>query len=221
MLRIAVVDDHLLIRKSLALLISTFPKMEVVVEAANGLELFSALEGNAVDVVLLDVQMPLMDGHETCKRLHKEFPELKVLMLSQHASADAVRKSLELGAHGYFTKSSNPASLETGIQKVYSSGFYLDPELAQSFVLTMFTDHHPTRPKDLLSSLTDRELEIVRMAAKGFDSMKIAEKLFINKRTVETHRKRIMEKTDAKNFMKVVLMALKFNYIKTDELLVE
>ena len=219
MLRIAIVDDHQLFRKSLSLLISTFDGIQVVIEANNGKEFIETLEDTPIDLVLLDIQMPEMDGYETCKILHELHPDIKILIVSQLTTKESIHKIMDLGAHGYFTKNSNPDQLEYAIKSLSDKGFYFGMELGE--VLREAILWEKKAAKKVIDStvfLSKRELEIISMASQELSSAEIADKLCINIRTVETHRKRVMEKTHAKNFIGVVLFALKHNYILLDDL---
>lgn len=219
MLHIAIVDDHQLFRKSLSLLISTFDSIHVAIEASNGKEFINALEETPVDLVLLDIQMPEMDGYETCKILHELHPNIKILIVSQLTTKESIHKIMDLGAHGYFTKNSNPEQLEFAIKSLSDKGFYFGMELGE--VLREAILWEKKAAKKVIDStvfLSKRELEIIAMASQELSSAEIADRLCINIRTVETHRKRVMEKTRAKNFIGVVLFALKHNYILLDDL---
>lgn len=219
MLRIGIVDDHKLFRKSLALLIATFEGVSVVIEAKNGKEFIDTLEDTTIDLVLLDIQMPEMDGYETCKVLHELYPNIKILIVSQLTTRESIHKIMDLGAHGYFTKNSDPDQLEFAIKSLNDKGFYFGMELGEVLREAILWEKKTAKkPLDSTVSLSKRELEIIVMASKEFSSAEIADKLCINIRTVETHRKRIMEKTKAKNFIGVVLFALKHQYISLDDL---
>lgn len=221
MIRIALVDDHQLFRKSLGLLIATFHEVEVVYDTDDGRQLLEELaKGISIDVVLLDIQMPIMDGFELCTRLKELNPDVKILIVSQLATKEAVHKIMDCGANGFFTKNSPPELLEEAIKAVVLKDYYFDMELVAVVREAILWE------KKLNSSfnstqkinLTSREIEIVLMACKEMSSIEIGDKLFISPRTVEKHRKRIMEKTDSKNFIGVILFALKSNVISLDDI---
>jgi two-component system response regulator DegU len=219
MIRIAIVDDHQLFRKSLSLLISTFDSIHVAIEASNGKEFINALEETTVDLVLLDIQMPELDGYETCKILHELHPNIKILIVSQLTTKESIHKIMDLGAHGYFTKNSNPDQLEFAIKSLSDKGFYFGMELGEVLrEAILWEKKAPKKAIDSTVFLSKRELEIIAMASHELNSAEIADRLCINIRTVETHRKRAMEKTHAKNFIGVILFALKHNYILLDDL---
>lgn len=219
MIRIGVVDDHLLFRKSLATLISTFDHIKVVIEAKNGKDLFDQLREKTIDVVLLDLQMPEMDGFETCKILNSSYPDLKILIVSQLTTKESIHKIMELGAHGYFTKNSDPEQLEFAINCIHEKGYYFGIELGDVLREIIIWQRTASKDADInkKATLSKREIEIISLASKEYNSGEIADKLRIEIRTVETHRKRIMEKTKSKNFIGVILFALKNGYIHLDE----
>ena len=149
MLQIGLVDDHRLFRKSLALLISTIDNAEVVLQAGNGKELLEQLESIAVDLVLLDIQMPEMDGFETCKQLRKHYPDIKILIISQLTTRESIHKVMELGANGFFSKDAEPEKLEKAIRDIRAKDYFFDDDLA-----SVIRDHQlPIPPfRDLLSA---------------------------------------------------------------------
>lgn len=221
MIRIALVDDHQLFRKSLTLLLSTFEGVEVVFDTDDGTILLEKLDsGEPIDVVLLDIQMPILDGFEICKLLKKNYPDVKILIVSQLTTKEAVHKIMDCGANGFFTKNSPPELLEQAIKNVINKDYYFDMELAavvREAILwekKVYTNFNFTQKV----SLTTREVEIILMACKELSSIEIGDKLCISTRTVEKHRKRIMEKTESKNFIGVVLYALKTNAIHLDNI---
>lgn len=212
-LRVGIVDDHLLFRKSMTLLIDSCEGMKVVLDAENGEVLLNKLQQTQVDVVLLDIQMPVMDGYETCRHLLALHPELKILILSQLSSKESIHKIMEIGAHGYFTKNSNPDQLEMAIRSLHEQGFYFGLELG-SVIKEALLKESITPTNDIPPyNLSERELQIIKMICKEMKSKEIADELFINVRTVETHRKNIIVKTHSKNFIGVILYALKHDII--------
>ncbi|MDI1256711.1 MAG: response regulator transcription factor [Flavobacterium sp.] len=218
MLKIAIVDDHQLIRKSLKLMISSFDGIEVLFEAENGKDLLQNLENNNLDVVLLDIHMPKMDGFETCTILHRLYPSLKILVLSVLDDKESIQKILDCGAHGYLTKNVDPEQFQKAIFDIYKNGFYFDTQIGSVLHEIIIGDYKKPKHRDPLEDITQRELQLIKLVASGLSNSMIAERLFINVRTVEAHRKRIMEKIGAKNFTNVILQALKFHYLSIEDL---
>jgi two-component system response regulator DegU len=219
MLRVGIVDDHQLFRKSLAMLVNSYEDTKVVIEASNGRAFLEMLEENPIDLVLLDIQMPEMNGFETCRILHHNYPEIKILVVSQLTTKESIHKIMELGADGYFTKNSDPVQLEHAITTLHHNGFYFGMELGNVIrEAILWEKKKVSKSEEKHVELTARERDIIRMAAQELSSAEIAAKLCINIRTVDTHRNRIMEKTQTRNFIGVVLYALRHNFLSLDEL---
>lgn len=215
MIKVALVDDHQLFRKSLVLLLTAFENITVVFETDNGNELLSFIETSEIDVLLLDLQMPFMDGFEVCKRVKYLDSTIKVLILSQLSSKEAIHQIMEVGADGYFTKNTSPELLENAIRNLLNKNYFFDMQLGDVIREAILWENKRTYYTKLTSSvyLTSREIEIVNLASQEKCSKEIADILCISVRTVEKHRKHIMEKTQSKNFIGVILFALKSNII--------
>jgi len=220
MITLALVDDHQLFRKSLAVLLNTFDGVSVVYDTNNGQLLLDFLENNTVDMVLLDIQMPIMTGFEICEYLKINYPDIKVLIISQLTTKEAVHKVMELGANGFFTKNSPPEQLEMAINSIIEKDYYFDLELS-AVIREAILWEKKTAVKlshETAVQLSHREIEIIKLSCKGFSSKEIATTLFISLRTVEKHRNRIIEKCGCKNFIEVILFALKNNFIDLEAL---
>lgn len=219
LLRVAIVEDHLLIRKSMVMLIDSFEGMKVVLDADNGESFLKQIATCPVDIVLLDIQMPVMNGYETCKHLLQVYPDVKVLIVSQLTTKQSIHKIMEIGAHGYFTKNSAPEQLEMAIRNLYEHGYYFGSELGSVLREAILWDKKYVKDKIITDNkLTDRELQIVGMMCKEMTSQEIAAQLFISVRSVEAHRRSIMEKTYSQNVIGVVLYVLKRGLISLEEL---
>ena len=154
------------------------------------------------------------------KILNKSYPDLRILIVSQLTTKESIHRIMELGAHGYFTKNSDPEQLEFAIRSMHDKGYYFGTELGTVLREAILWEKNVTNETVVSekTSLSKREIEIILLAGKEFNSGEIADKLRIEIRTVETHRKRIMEKTKSKNFIGVILFALKNSYINLDQL---
>lgn len=204
MLKIAITDDHLLFRKSLRLLIDSFENMQVVAEASNGKELIEKLNAVSVDIILLDLQMPEMNGFETLKEIRLLYPGIKTLVLTHLNEIDAIKKIVTSGAHGYFTKNTPPKELEVAIWKLEDNGFYFEKELA-SVIHDVLTDPGLQLPESKQPEFTERELEIILLIAQGLRAKEIAETLFISTKTVNAHKQNIQQKYNFDNMMSAIL----------------
>ena len=206
MIQIALADDHTLFRKSLKFLIDHFDNMEVVLEAENGLQLLRKVGKLNVDVILLDLQMPVMDGFETGMYLREFYPDIKIVVLTLLNDKDSIQKIMHLGADGYLTKKIDPHILKKALESIFVNGFYLDKDVAH--VLANLTDD------ELVKDFTLREVQIIRLSAQEFSAKEIAVELGISIRTVEAFRGNLICKTNSKNFVGVVLYALRHRIIE-------
>lgn len=217
MLRIAIADDHILFRKSLKLLIASFDNMEVVAGASNGIELLEKLETTSADILLLDLQMPEMDGFETCWRVNELYPEIKILVLTLRDDIETIREVMQLGVQGYFTKNTDPSELKNAILKLNDDGFYFEKSLT-SIIQDIL--NFPSLESEAVHPIifSDREMEIVRLTLKEYSGSEVAAKLSISPKTVEKHKRNLMGKIGSKNFIGVITYALLHNLLSLDEL---
>lgn len=214
MLRIAITDDHKLFRKSLALLIRDFKDMEVVLEASNGVELLEKLKTTPVDILLLDLQMPVMDGFETFKNVRQQYPHIKTVILTMRKDTDAIRDVIKMKAHGYFTKNTPPKELEDAIWNLKDNSFHSEQGLA-----SIIKEVQANLDIDLDSmeiDFTDRELDIIKLTAQGVKPKEIADILNISPRTVNAHKQKIQQKYHFPDMIAVVLYCVQQEIIKLD-----
>jgi two-component system response regulator DegU len=219
MIKVAVVDDHKLFRKSLCALIETFNGIQVVIEAENGREFLSLIPNKHIDVLLLDLSMPVMDGFETCKATTELYPSVKILIVSHIISKDSIVKAVAMGAHGYFSKNADPEYLEIALRSIHIVGFYFEPGISPVLHEMILPANNDNNLKDPLRLLSDKEIDVISLVCSGYTNDEIADNLSVNIRTVESYRKRILDKTDARNFTLVILMAIKYNYVSVENIL--
>lgn len=220
MFKIALVDDHELFRKSLIFVLEQIETIEVVFDTNDGTLLLQYLQNNTVDLVLLDIQMPLMDGFTLCKKIKQLNTDIKILTVSQLTTKESIHQIFESGANGFFSKNSSTDSFKEAVLSMIEKDYYFDISLSdvvKEAMLWKATQNNDDQQinKDLLSP---REKEIIFWSAKGLTCQQIADHLFISKRTVETHRKTIMDKTSCLNFIEVVVYGLKERIITLDDL---
>ncbi len=209
MIKIGLVDDHKLFRSGLRALITAFEKYEVVMEAGNGQEFIDQLPHHNLDVVLMDLEMPVMDGLATIKILKEEFPKIKVIIVSMHSEEKFIAHLMELGARGYLLKNANPEDIDIAIQSVSETGYYFT-EMVSQVLLHGLVKREKVKPTfNILETLTARETEIVKLICKEYTTPEMADKLFLSPRTIEGHRNSIMEKTHARNTAGIVVFAMK------------
>lgn len=218
MIKIALVDDHQLFRKSLSLLLQSFKGLTVTFDTDDGLQLIEFMEHTRIDLVLLNIQTAQVGWHELCYLLKEKFGHVKILIISQLASRNTIHKLLNLGANSFFTRNAYPEQLELAIRSVMVRGYYVNLELPSVCSEHVFPEQKVLIKKGTENAvhLTAREVEIIKMASREMSSFEIGKKLFISMRTVEKHRNQIIKKTKSKNFIGVVLYAIRANYISID-----
>jgi DNA-binding NarL/FixJ family response regulator len=194
--------------------------IEVVFDTNDGTLLLQYLQNKTVDLVLLDIQMPVMDGFTLCKKIKQLNADTKILTVSQLTTKESIHQIFESGANGFFSKNSSTDSFKEAVLSMIEKDYYFDISLSDVVKEAMIwkekqDDRNLILDKDILSP---REKEIVFWSAKGFTCQQIADQLFISKRTVETHRKTIMDKTSCLNFIEVVVYGLKERIITLDDL---
>ncbi len=205
--RIAIVDDQKLFRGGLKMILSEDPNNQVVFEASNGKQFFERLTFEPVNVVILDVEMPVMDGIETLKRLQQQYPEIKVLMLTMHDSDRLINHLMQCGASGFLLKDEDPEVVRTAISRVSAEGVFFRDYVSRA-LLKRSKQNNKQRLERYASKLSDRETEVLKLLCQEYTSKEIAEKLFISYRTVEGHRRSMQEKTGARNIVGLVLYAV-------------
>lgn len=217
MLRIAIAEDHALVRKSLALLINTTDNMQVVIEASNGKELIEYLKNVSADILLLDLQMPEMDGFEAAGLIKKSYPDIKILVLTLMNDIDTIKRVIDLGVDGYFTKNTDPKELSNAILKLDENGFYFEESLAGTIKKILNETSFQTATKVSIG-FTEREKDIIRLTAKELCGKEVADRLGISFRTVERHKENLIKRTGAKNFTGVIIYTLSHNLITLSEI---
>jgi DNA-binding NarL/FixJ family response regulator len=210
MIRVFIVDDHVLIRDGLRTLLTADSLFEVVGEASNGQELLDQLPAIAADVVLLDLNMPVLDGLATTRRLQADYPHLRILLLSMMTHEHTIGEALAAGAHGYVLKNATKYEVIAALQSVAAGKRFLCSEIGLSMLeklLLMEPSHLRTEPAPGVP-LTHREREILQLVAAGLTNQQIADQLFTSRRTVESHRQHLLEKTGVKNTPALVKYAV-------------
>jgi two-component system, NarL family, response regulator DegU len=205
-LKVYIADDHTLFRKAMMNLLQTFNRVEKVRDAENGKELMAMVKEEAPDIVLLDLQMPVMDGSETCEQLYNRYPDVKVIVLSMHDSERYILHMMDLGARAFLFKNVEPDELERAIYSVADKDFYHNEFIARVLRKSLTEKHLSKRP-DFNQELSDREREIVLLICQEYSTKEMGSRLGISDRTVESHRARIMEKLGVKNIVGIVRYA--------------
>jgi DNA-binding NarL/FixJ family response regulator len=207
---IVIVDDHILIAKALAGIISDFKDFEVLYECGNGKELqdkFSQKK-NIPSIVLLDVSMPIMDGFATSKWLQDEHPNVLILALSMQDDETSLLKMIKNGARGYLLKNSAPNELETALRTIINNGYYY-PDWASKIVFSNITNTTKTTSNTVALDLTDREKEFLKLCTTDLSYKEISEKMNCSPRTVEDYKNRLCEKLNIKSRVGLAIYAVK------------
>jgi DNA-binding NarL/FixJ family response regulator len=210
-MRILVADDHRILLESIAMLLASIDGVEVVSKHTNGRQVLTALEiDREIDLIVSDVQMPVMGGIELTLQLRQRFPAIKICLLTVADEPDAIKEAIRAGADGYVLKSAERAELETALNMIVKGHkFYSEQvmmKLAHQTGIELIPD--PDKPQKI--AITERELEVLKLIAQELSGTQIAEKLFIAPATVETHRKHLMQKLGVQTTIGLVKYALKF-----------
>jgi DNA-binding NarL/FixJ family response regulator len=200
------VDDHTLFRNGLRILLNNIDKYEVTGEAGNGEEFLNLLEKERPDIVLLDIEMPVMDGITAANMAMQKYPDLKIITLSMYGEEDYYYQMVDAGVKGFLLKNSDMNEVKAAIDTVAEGGNYFSSELLQNLVNSLRTSSQTREPQ---SELSEREIEILILICQGFSNQEIADQLFISKRTVDKHRANILEKSQCKNTAQLVMYAIK------------
>ena len=213
-IKVAIADDHKIFRKGVILSLRPYSNIKFVLEADNGEDLLKGLPDAQPDVILMDLRMPGKDGIETTKTVSKQFPQIKVLVLSMYEDERFVYHLMENGANGYLLKNAEPNEIRRAIMEVFEKGYYLN-----NFVNRILLKKSHSRQKVVPSlnneiTLSDKEKDVLRFICMEFTAAEIAKKMEISPRTVEAIKDRLMERFGSKNTAGLVFFAVKNNLIE-------
>lgn len=205
-IKVCIVDDEKLFMQGMSMILGMDSDIEVVMSAANGLDFFHKLQNNHIDidVMLLDLEMPVMDGVETLLRLVKEEHKIKVIILSSHYNDSMIIKLLDEGAAGFLAKNENPDEVIETIKQVNCKGFHINAQIMQLIRNRRLT----AKRKNQLLELTPREIDVLKLICLEYTNKEIGDQLHISPRTVEGYRQSILEKTQSKNTAGIVIYAI-------------
>jgi DNA-binding NarL/FixJ family response regulator len=206
--KVIVVEDHQILLESISLLISTIPNVELVGKAVNGLKAMQILEKEEVDIVVSDVQMPVMNGIELTWKVKQQFPHIKMLMLTVSEDSQTIKNALQAGADGFIFKSAEREELETAIESLINNKKYFSDKAILSLAEAQ-NEVFISDKEALKTMLTERELQILKLISQEMSGIQIAEKLFISPTTVESHRKNLFQKIGVNTSVGLVKYALK------------
>lgn len=205
-IRVYITDDHPIVRRGIKQLLSTEPSIEVVGEATNGREAIADMDKCSPDIVLMDLVMPVMDGIEAIRQIKASHPAIQFLVLTSFATDDKVFPAIKAGALGYLIKDTSPEELVRSIEQVHQGQLTLHPSIAQKLLKELtLTSHQPPSP----DPLTDREVEVLKLIARGLSNQEIAETLVVSIATVYTHVSNILDKLHLASRTQAALYALR------------
>jgi DNA-binding NarL/FixJ family response regulator len=215
--RVMLADDHTLVRAGIRALLEKLPGVEVVGEAGDGREVLKLVKLHRPDVVLMDISMPGLNGLEAAVRMAKEFPDVRVIILSMHPNEEYVWRALKAGAAGYLLKKAATAELATALQHVALGEFYLSQEISTRLPKNFALDGIAHR-KSPLEELTGRQREILQLIAEGRNTKGIAEILKVSPKTIEYHRMKLMDCLNVHDVPGLVRFALRVGLIPQEKL---
>lgn len=221
-IRLLLADDHTLVRGGIRALLNELDEVEVIAEANDGREALSLIESHQPDIVLMDIAMSGMNGLEATMRVTRDFPEIRVIILSMHTNEEYVLQALRSGAVGYLLKDAGISELEIAIEAVFRGETYLSPPVSKHVISDYVRrvgvdaqenlDSQPT-----LERLTMRQREILQLIAEGYTTQEMANLLNISVKTIETHRMQLMDRLDIHDIAGLVRFAIRVGLISLEE----
>ena len=208
-IQLGLVDDHNLFREGIKSLLDKMKDIQLVLEAISGKDLLTKLNNVVPDVILLDLEMEDINGVDATLKLQELYPDIKIIILTMHKEERMISYLMEVGANGYLLKDTNQYELEEAIKSVYEKGFYFNAIVSKALLKGL--KYKTTKPPLIGKNyhLTTRELEVLELITQEFTTSEIAEKLFLSARTIEGHRKNLMEKLGVKNTAGLIIKAVK------------
>lgn len=213
MIKIIIADDHQLVAEGLKSIIEQNDQFKVIALANNGADLLQKLQIVTPDIIMMDIDMPVLNGIEATQQVRKLYPEIKIIILSLHEEKGLVKKMTDMGASGFIIKNSDKDELSIAINRVFQGGIYFSSALTMNIISQQITPAIPGSYDDKKTLLTDREIEVLKYIAEGLSNKEIGDKLFISHRTVDTHRTNLMKKLEVNNIAGLIRYAIKNGFI--------
>ncbi len=213
MIKVAIADDHALFRAGVKTALSNRKDIQMIAEAENGMQLLNLLKHIKPDVVLLDIQMPIMDGLTTLPEVKRLYPDIKVIMLSMHNDHSVITRMMEIGANSYLTKDSDSEMIYQAIRTCYDQEFYFN-DLTNKALLNGLRMKRPVEQEIPEVSLNDKEVTILKLMCEEKSTREIAAAVDLSPRTVEAIRDKLKTKTGAKSLAGLIMYAVKAGIVE-------
>ncbi len=208
-IKVLLAEDHTIVRKGLRALLDDEADIEVVGEAENGREALDQVQQASPDIVLMDILMPVLNGLEATRQIKKDFPEVKVLILTMHTSEEYIFQILQAGASGYLVKQTAPTELVLAIRAVHRGESFLSPLVSKNVIKEYIRQAEMMGQQNSYDNLTNREREVLQLLAEGHSNQAVAELLHISVKTVKTHRMHLMEKLNLHTMVELIKYAIR------------
>lgn len=212
--KILLADDHKIVRDGIKLMLEPQAGIDVVDEAENGEKALEILKDQIVDIVVMDINMPIMDGITATKKIKEKYPDVKVLALTMSNDDLHIRQMIQAGASGYIMKSAGRKELKDAIDAIMEGKHYFSDEATETIMMDLVKGKGKSTAPDPIH-ITDRELEVLELIVQEHTNQEIAEKLYISSRTVDAHRRNLLQKTGARNTAGLVKYAFQHNLISS------
>jgi DNA-binding NarL/FixJ family response regulator len=215
-IKIAIADDHQIIREGISVLISCITEYEVTGTAADGEELINIIEKNIPDVILMDIQMPGKSGIELSKILKEKYPQIKTIIFSGNITEEEILLCMDAGVKGIISKNSGIEEIKSAVFSVMNNNEYFGESITNIILKRFVEKNRNEKDSPKQKCLSEREIEIIKHFAEGLSYKEIADRLFISVRTVESHKNNIMKKMEFKTLIDLVKFAIKNRFIELD-----
>ncbi|MEO7767138.1 MAG: response regulator transcription factor [Ferruginibacter sp.] len=209
LIKVAIADDHKIFRKGVVLSMRPYTNIKFVMEAENGEDLLAKIPEAAPDVVLCDLKMPVKDGIDATKQITKDFPHIRVIILTMYEDERFVAHLMDCGAAGYLLKSTEPSEIKKAIMEVMSTGFYLNPFVNRVLIKKNYNKQKFSPNLNSEIVISEREKKVLTLVCMEFTAFEIAQKMDISSRTIEAIKDRLMERFGVKNSVGLVYYAMK------------
>ncbi|MDU1847900.1 response regulator transcription factor [Niallia alba] len=214
MIRVLIAEDQAIVRNGLKMIIEQDEEIQVVAEAGNGKEVLSLLERTIVDIVLLDIRMPIMDGMETTKQIHQQFPHIKILILTTFNDEEYAIQAFQEGANGFLLKTTDSVTLVNSIKSCLIGGIAIHDQVAAKLMPKLLKrENHYDNSLSQMVALTKREIEIVKKVGQGKTNKEISSELLLSVGTIKNHITQILAKLELRDRTQLAIYAVRNDYI--------